>query len=104
MDGDWYTTYKSGFVPCMCKEEATQGNHLVIPSYVLEEQQQPQKLSNEWENAEQSPGLSLFPPTCPLAWPGRAGPGHKAPTASHKKWEMLACLRLSSALRDLQGC
>lgn len=98
------TTYKSGFVPWMCKEEATQGNHLVIPGSALGEQQQRQKLNDEWGNAEESPGLSPFPFTHPLAWPGRAGPGHKAPTASHKKWEMFACLRLSFALRDLRGC
>jgi len=104
MDGYWYTMDNSGFVPWVCKEEVAQGNHLLIPGSALGEQQQSQNLSDEWENAEESPGLSPFPSWHPLAWLGRAGPGHKTPTASCKNWESLACLRLPFALRDLQGC
>lgn len=77
-------------MPWVCKEEVTQGNHLVTLGSALGEQQQPQKLSDQWRNVEESPGLSPFPPTHPLAEPV-LGTKHLL-TASHKKRETLACL------------
>lgn len=78
----------------MCKKEETQENHAIIPgsARALGEQQQPQKLSNKWGYSKGSPGLSLFPPMHLSARPERAGPVHRASTASRKKWETLAYL------------